>query len=79
MRNLGIIISFNMNIQGPGASDDAVSCSVMLEIIQVFMTSFDNSQYPSPILFRDIIFLFNGAEEVLLAGSHGFITKVRGE
>ena len=49
----------------------------MLEIIQVLMTSsYEEPKYPAPSLVRDIIFLFNGAEEVLLAASHGFITKV---
>ena len=49
----------------------------MLEIIQVLMTSsYEEPKYPAPNLVRDIIFLFNGAEEVLLAASHGFITKV---
>ena len=49
----------------------------MLEIIQVLMTSsYEEPKYPAPNLVRDIIFLFNGAEEVILAASHGFITKV---
>ena len=49
----------------------------MLEIIQVLMTSsYEEPEYHAPNLVRDIIFLFNGAEEALLAASHGFITKV---
>ena len=45
--------------QSPGASDDAVSCAIMLEILDVLM----QSDRP----FRhNLIFLFNGAEENLL-------------
>ena len=50
--------------QSPGASDDAVSCAIMLEILDVLM----QSDRP----FRhNLIFLFNGAEENLLPVSTG--------
>ena len=56
---------------GPGASDDAVSCGVMLEMIRVMLRS------PRTSLSNDVIFLFNGAEESVLLAAHGFITKHR--
>ena len=40
--------------QAPGASDDAVSCAVMLETIRVLATSHRT------VLTNDLIFLFNG-------------------
>lgn len=62
----------------PGASDDAASCCVMLEIIRVL------SQQEKR-LKHSVIFLFNGAEETPLQAAHGFITQhkwakdIRGE
>lgn len=59
---------FDTVANSPGASDDAVSCAVMLEVLH----SLANQSTP---LHHGVIFLFNGAEENVLQGSHGFITQ----
>lgn len=50
-----------------GASDDTVSCAVMLETMRAI------TQTESEYIHNGFIFLFNGAEEGPLAGSHAFI------
>ncbi|XP_070296511.1 endoplasmic reticulum metallopeptidase 1-like isoform X1 [Salvelinus sp. IW2-2015] len=59
---------FDTVANSPGASDDAVSCAVMLEVLR----SLANLSTP---LRHGVLFLFNGAEETMLQGSHGFITQ----
>ncbi|XP_077288076.1 uncharacterized protein LOC143912654 [Arctopsyche grandis] len=49
-----------------GASDDGISCAVMIELLRVLST------FPVK-LTHSIIFLFNGAEESSLHGSHLFL------
>ena len=57
---------------GPGASDNAVSCGVMLDISRVILTS------PRTSLSNDLIFLFNGAEEVILTGFTDLSVSISG-
>lgn len=52
------------------ASDDAISCGIMLEAIRCLTSD------PAPLLAKHaLVFLFNGAEETMLQASHGFITQ----
>ncbi|XP_049877297.1 endoplasmic reticulum metallopeptidase 1-like, partial [Pectinophora gossypiella] len=52
----------------PGASDDGAGCAVMLEVLRALAAS------PRPLRHR-AVFLFNGAEENIMQGSHAFITQ----
>ncbi|XP_016981331.1 endoplasmic reticulum metallopeptidase 1 [Drosophila rhopaloa] len=54
----------------PGAGDDAAMVVVMLEVLRLVASSGDPFLHP-------IIFLFNGAEEQPMQGSHGFVTQHR--
>lgn len=65
---IGINIIMYFSFCSPGASDDAASCCVMLEILRVL------SQQKTR-LKHTVLFLFNGAEETPLQAAHGFITQ----
>ncbi|KAM8714032.1 hypothetical protein ACLKA7_014225 [Drosophila subpalustris] len=56
------------SMSGPGAGDAGFMIVTMLEVLRVIATSRQPIEHP-------IVFLFNGAEEVGLLASHGFITQ----
>eukprot|EP01039_Chlorochromonas_danica_P002491 gene2490-2729_t len=58
----------------PGAADDGVGIAIMLELIRVLSTTPAGSNSP-PLLDKPVIFLFNGAEEWVHHGAHGFISQ----
>lgn len=61
---------YDSALGSPAASDDAVSCATMLELLQALASD------PKPFLpDHSIIFLFNGAEETVLQASHGFVLE----
>lgn len=61
---------YDSALGSPAASDDAVSCSTMLETLRAI------SSKPHPLLGdHALIFLFNGAEETILQASHAFVTQ----
>ena len=61
---------YDSALGSPAASDDAVSCATMLEILQSLASD------PKPFLpDHSVIFLFNGAEETILQASHGFVKR----
>ncbi|KAI9357667.1 hypothetical protein DFJ73DRAFT_820656 [Zopfochytrium polystomum] len=59
---------YDTQIGTPGATDDAVGVSVMLELARLTAIS----QTP---LRNALVLLFNGAEETLQDASHGFVTQ----
>eukprot|EP00794_Sanderia_malayensis_P013703 gene13703-15130_t len=69
--NINVMLNAHFDTQPrtEGASDDAVSCAIMLETMRAI------SRSPPGTIKHGIIFLFNGAEEGLLDGSHAFVTK----
>ncbi|KAK9707559.1 hypothetical protein RND81_07G204800 [Saponaria officinalis] len=61
---------FDSAINSPGAADCGSCVASMLELARLIV----DSVWVPP---RPIIFLFNGAEELFMLGSHGFITTHR--
>ncbi|XP_022227757.2 endoplasmic reticulum metallopeptidase 1 [Drosophila obscura] len=59
---------FDSKPSSPGSGDDGTMVVVMLEVLRQMATSETPFEHP-------IVFLFNGAEENPLQGSHGFITQ----
>lgn len=53
------LLLFNLRTLAAGASDDAVSCAVMLEVLHSLANQ-------STRLHHGVLFLFNGAEENVL-------------
>ncbi|EDW72283.1 uncharacterized protein Dwil_GK20800 [Drosophila willistoni] len=51
-----------------GAGDSGMMCVIMLEVLRVI------TKYETPLTYS-VVFLFNGAEENPLQGSHAFITQ----
>ncbi|XP_055340632.1 endoplasmic reticulum metallopeptidase 1-like isoform X2 [Paramacrobiotus metropolitanus] len=66
-RTLLVNCHFDAAIGVDGASDDLAQCVSMLEVLTVL------SQRGT--LPANLLFLFNGAEESILQGSHGFVTQ----
>ena len=54
----------------PGASDDAVQCAILVEVLSA-LSRLEGDQ----VFHHDVIVLFNGAEETILRASHAFITQ----
>ena len=57
----------------PGASDDAVQCAILLEVLRALSRLKEGDD--QPVFHHDVIVLFNGAEETILRASHAFITQ----
>lgn len=67
---------FDSFVMSRGASDDGVGVAVMLEVLRLMSSRAHPDSLPDR-LQNPVIFLFNGAEESNLQGSHGFITQHR--
>lgn len=63
-------VHFDTAPTSPGGSDDGINCAVALEMLRKLANS------PTTYV-HNIVFLFNGAEEIGLLGSNGFVTQHR--
>ncbi|KAH8300135.1 hypothetical protein KR044_010398 [Drosophila immigrans] len=61
---------YDSEVKTPAAGDDGVMVVIMLETLRVISRSDRPLDHP-------VVFLFNGAEEANMLGSHGFITTHR--
>lgn len=71
-KNKALLINshFDSGVSSPGAMDARACNALMLELVRSLANAENALHHP-------IIFLFNGAEESLQEGSHGFIAKHR--
>lgn len=65
---------FDSFVMSPGASDDGLPVALVLEVLRLMSSREHPSSKPGR-LRNPVIFLFNGAEESNLQGSHGFISQ----
>ena len=63
---------YDSAVGSPAASDDAVSCAIMLEVLASIVKEVDRGVYD---FNTELVMLFNGAEETFLQASHGFSTQ----
>ena len=63
---------YDSAVGSPAASDDAVSCAIMLEVLSSIVKEVDRGVYD---FNTELIMLFNGAEETFMQASHGFSTQ----
>ena len=63
---------YDSALGSPAASDDAVACAIMLEVLSCIVREVDEGLFDFD---TELIMLFNGAEETFLQASHGFSTQ----
>ena len=63
---------YDSALDSPAASDDAIACAIMLEVLSCIVREVDEGRFDFD---TELIMLFNGAEETFLQASHGFSTQ----